>query len=477
MLAPTNDKGVSNRFHSAARGQRRFFAATVWMLLCAGMGIAREMPVAIDPAVGKLVDRNGVPLAEFRSDANGTLKGNYPLGAFAAQVLHGLDPRALPKPGEVVYLTLDARVQAAAERVLRKVGRGAAVVIDPDNGDILAMASVPSFDPNAMDPAALEADRTEPLRNRAINAYVPGSTYKMVTALAGLRAGIGDQRFDCNGGVNLGDRFVKCWIVGKGTHGTLDLEEAMKVSCGPFFFQYANASGIDQIEAVGGMLGLGQPSGIPLAGEHSGVVDGPANLAKTDPQETWRPALTANVSIGQGRVLATPLQLASVAATIANGGTSHIPRLVRQVVKDGGASDHEAPVKVRAVLTDQGIDAKGIEHVRRAMWRVVNEDGGTARKARLPDGSISGKTGTAQNWRITSDGPRMKDNNVLFVGFAPYDAPKYAFTILVQGGESAGQVAAPLAADIMREIDADAGSSLSAFSPAPGSFEHLHAIE
>lgn len=441
------------------------------------MGVARGTPMPPDPDVGKLVDRNGVLLAEFRRDADGTLKGSYPLGAFAAQVLHGLDPKVLPKPGEVVYLTLDARVQAAAERALRKVGRGAAVVLDSKNGDILAMASVPSFDPNSPDVATLEADETEPLLNRAINAYIPGATYKLVTALAGMRAGIDDQRFDCNGGVSFGDRFMKCWISGKGSHGTPDLEQAMEVSCGPFFYQYADAAGMDQMEAVGEMLGIGQKTGIPLAGEQSGILDGPAHLAKTDPQETWRPALTANVAIGQGQVLVTPLQLASVAATIANGGTSHVPRLVHRVVKESGAADHVEPTRVRSVLSEQGIDAKGIERVRRGLWRVVNETAGTARKASIPDLPVAGKTGTAQYWRVASDGSRVRDNHVLFAGFAPYDKPEYAIGVLAQGGRSGGGVAAPLAANILREITTSDAPPLAAFSAAPGSFEPIDQIE
>ena len=174
-----------------------------------------------------------------------------------------------PKQGANVYLTIDARIQYIIEQALRVVGRGAAVVVDPNNGDILAMASVPSFDPNQFIPTIskndwerLVHDETDPLMDRAISAYAPGSIFKLCTALAGIRAGIGDDEFTCTGGVQYGNKFMKCWVMTaqppQAPHGRLRLSDAIKKSCNAYFYQYGNAAGIDQIDAVGGMLGLGQ---------------------------------------------------------------------------------------------------------------------------------------------------------------------------------------------------------------------------
>jgi len=407
------------------------------------------------------------------------------------QIIEESEQLIPPKPGASVFLTIDARLQYIVEDTLRVAGRAACVVVDVNNGDILAMASVPSYDPNKFIPSidlkewnALTQDETSPLLNRAINAYVPGSTYKTVTALAGLRAGVGGNHYTCTGGVSYGDTFMKCWIFGKGAHGTLDLEGGLKNSCNAFFFQYGNAAGIDQIDQMGTMLGLGQLSGVPLSGENPGILDGPAHLMEVNPRDRWRPGLTANVSIGQGAVLASPLQMAMVAATIANGGTCYYPRLVDKVVTADGKVEIPEPVKVRTNLIAQGgLTAEQIEHVRHGMWRVVNEEGGTARKGRLStkDVQAAGKTGTAQVWRIDSKGQKVKDNNTLFIAFAPYDKPKYAICVLIQGGKSGGGVPAPVAAKILDEAFAlDKGEldvKVAALEPAVGNFKFLESID
>lgn len=394
-----------------------------------------------------------------------------------------------PKKGADVYLTIDARLQYIVEDTLRVAGRAACVVVDVNNGDILAMASVPSYDPNkfvpSVDPAEwakLNADETTPLLNRAINNYIPGSTYKTLTALAVERAGLGSRRFSCGGGVSYGNTFMKCWIFGKGTHGSLDLEGGIKNSCNGYFFQAGNAAGIDQINEIGHLLGLGQPTGVPLSGERGGILDGPAHLREVNPRDKWRPSLTANVSIGQGAVLATPLQMAMLTATIANGGTCYYPRLVDKVVGPDGRIVEQQPARVRSsLITDAGMTAEQIEHVRHGMWRVVNEEGGTARKARIKGIEVAGKTGTAQNWRVNSKGQKTQDNNTLFIAFAPYDKPKYAICVLIQGGKSGGGVPAPVAAKILDEaFQLDRGEldvKLAALEPAEGNFKFIESID
>src|SRR2546425_8316683 len=171
-----------------------------------------------------------------------------------------------PKQGANVFLTLDSRIEAIAEEALRAVSRAAAVVVDPNNGNILAMVSVPSFDPNKFIPSikakdwqALRKDEADPLVNRAVSAFPPGSTFKLVTSLAGLRRKLATARFNCSGGVSYGDHYFHCWISEKGgSHGTLGLTDAIKVSCDSYFYQYGNAAGIESIDTTGKMLGLGE---------------------------------------------------------------------------------------------------------------------------------------------------------------------------------------------------------------------------
>jgi penicillin-binding protein 2 len=408
------------------------------------------------------------------------------------QILEETEQLVPSKPGANVYLTIDARLQYVVEDTLRVAGRAACVVVDVNNGDIVAMASVPSYDPNkfvpTVDPAEwtkLNTDETSPLLNRAINAYVPGSTYKILTALAIEAKGLGSRRYHCSGGVTYGNKFMACWIASKGgSHGSLDLEGGIKNSCNAYFFQAGNQAGIDEIDRIGHLLGFGQPSGLPLSGENPGILPGPEWLKTQSPNDRWSSGYTANVTIGQGSVLASPLQMAMLAATVANGGTCYYPRIVDRVVARDGQVLLQEPAKVRSnLIKDAGMTAEQIEHVRHGMWRVVNEDGGTARKARLrTEGAQSaGKTGTAQNWRINAQKQRVQDNNTLFIAFAPYDKPKYAVCVLVQGGYAGGQVPAPIAGKILDEALAlDKGElkvQVAALEPAIGNFKFIRSVD
>jgi penicillin-binding protein 2 len=374
-----------------------------------------------------------------------------------------------PKQGGNVYLTIDARIQAIADEALRAVGRGAAVVVDPNSGNILAMASVPSFDPNtfipsikAKDWAELRKDKAHPLVNRAVSAFPPGSTFKIITSLAGLRKGLANKKFTCTGGVTYGNHYFKCWIAEKGgSHGTLGVADALKVSCNAFFYQYGNAAGIDAIDATGEGLGLGKETGVEITGESAGVLPGPDWMRIHSPSEKWSSAYTANVSIGQGYDLATPLQMAMAYATVANGGVSYYPRLVDKILNQDGTPvlDHDGHVawpqgpKIHADFR-KDFTPDQIELVRRGLWKVVNEDGGTGRVARMNDVQVAGKTGTAQ---AMLNG--QKDTIAWFCCFAPYDHPRYAIAVMVQGGEHGGSVAGPIATRILeRTLAMDAGT-------------------
>ena len=374
-----------------------------------------------------------------------------------------------PKQGANVFLTIDSRIEAIAEEALRAVSRAAAVVVDPNNGNILAMVSVPSFDPNTFIPSikakdwqALQKDEADPLVNRAVSALPPGSTFKLITALAGLRKNLSNAHFNCSGGVSYGDHYFKCWVAEKHyTHGTLGLIDAIKVSCDSFFYQYGNAAGIQSIDATGKMMGLAEESGLQLTGEQVGILPGPEWMQVHHPQERWSQAQTANVSIGQGYDLVSPLQLAMAYATIANGGVCYYPRLVDKVLNQDGSpvlDDHgkiavpQTP-RVRSDLHSE-LSREQIDLVRKGLWKVVNEDGGTGGRARLKTVQVAGKTGTAQ---ATDRG--HKDTIAWFACFAPFDNPKYVVAVMVQGGEHGGSVAGPIATRILeRTLAIDEGN-------------------
>ncbi|MBA2430937.1 MAG: penicillin-binding protein 2 [Chthoniobacterales bacterium] len=398
-----------------------------------------------------------------------------------------------PQAGGNVVLTIDARIQMITEEALGAVGRGAAVVVDPNNGDILAMASVPSFDPNAFIPSikakewdVLRQNKANPLINRAISGFPPGSTYKLVTALAGLRKKLGNARYNCGGGVGYGNHFFRCWISDKGgTHGVIGLADALKVSCNSYFYQMGNAAGINAIEETGKTLGLGQTTGIEITNEQAGVLPSPDWMRIHYPRERWTSAYTANVSIGQGYVLVTPLQLAMVYATVANGGVSYYPRLVKNVVTAEGQTvlnDRGEPAVPQAprVHGDLRVDftPDQIAQARAGLWKVVNEGGGTGGRARIDGVQVAGKTGSAQ---AMTDG--KSDTIAWFSSFAPFDNPRYAIAVMVQGGKGGGAVAAPIANRIMERVLAmEAGKleqKLAWTAPAqrPNPFQFLESVD
>jgi penicillin-binding protein 2 len=356
-----------------------------------------------------------------------------------------------PGAGADVYLTLDAKIQAITEESMRKVGRGAAVVIDPRNGDLLAMVSVPSYNPNVFIPQVslddwnrYTQDKTSPMFNRAINPNAPGSTYKIPIALAGCLSKSWQQRFSCGGGAQYGNKFMKCWCASKGyTHGSPSLGEAIKVSCNGFFYRYANHTGIQNILTMSNLLGLGRTTGIQITGEQPGNAPGPEWMRMQG--QTWTESYTAMSGIGQGFVEATPLQMASVTATVANGGKVFTPRVVEKVVKRSGELVWQEPATPRHDLTKEGLTAAQIEIVKKGMWRVVNEQGGTAGRSASKFTVLSGKTGTSQT------GVPSQPTNSWFIAFAPYDEPELAICVFVENGHSGGGVASPIAKNIIEQ--------------------------
>ncbi|QQL43749.1 penicillin-binding transpeptidase domain-containing protein [Sulfuriroseicoccus oceanibius] len=371
-----------------------------------------------------------------------------------------------PVAGGDLYLTLDAEFQYLAEQLMRNVGRGAAVVMDVENGDIVAMASVPSFDPNDFIPSisaerwkAYNQDPTHPLFCTALGTYAPGSTYKLVMGVAAALENQCGASHNCIGGVQYGRHFKKCWIHSKGgSHGVIGLRESLQRSCNSYYYLMSKAIGQDPMVTAAELMGLGRTSGIELAGEDPGIVMGSrywTDVVRRTPDARMTSAELANMSIGQGETKASPIQIANVVAAIANGGRVLQPRLVNRVVakKDnsllypvGERANPDAPT-VLADLKLEGVSDEELAILRGGMYDVVNKYGGTARGARIEGVGLSGKTGSAQ----TSIRGR-RGTHAWFTAFAPYERPKYAVCVVVLGGESGGAVAAPIARELIDGI-------------------------
>ena len=407
-----------------------------------------------------------------------------------------------PRSGNDVWLTLDARIQYIAERALREsqpaIGRGAVVVLQPSTGEVIAMASVPSFNPNKFIPQIKTEDFRNyldnpcvPLLNRAVRAFAPGSTYKVMVSFAGILAGCEKDHWNCPGGITYGNKYMKCWIAEHGgSHGTLDLTGGLKNSCNCFFYQYGNHAGIGNIEKAGHMFGMGERTGIELQEEDPGILPNPRWLKANHPTEKWSNGTTANTSIGQGFVLATPLQMAGVASAVGNGGIPYRPHLLKKVIDTTETEQEKRLVREqkpdpRDSFLTKGLTAAKLELVRQGMWKVVNEEGGTARAARIDKnlGELAGKTGTAQNWRRDENNPHVsvKDNHTLFICFAPYKDPKYAICVIVEGGKSGGGCAAPVARRIMEQaLDLEQGGGKVPIAPVAevkGDFKQIEQVK
>ena len=430
------------------------------------------LPVAMLQAIdgprlrGRLLDRNGIVLAESTKEKTRV----YPLKLLAAHVIGytgkaaAKDPRPIGRTamekmqndtlarGEDVSLSLDARIQDLAIRAMTEGGitRGAAVVLDPRTGEILAAVSLPSYDPNVFIPTIRFSDWDQyvkdgntPLFDRCFSGqYTPGSAYFPFLALAGIAAGVGDNRFVCDGQVQYGSSSFRCWTSTQngGRHGELGLAEALEKSCNCFAYQFGNAAGIEQIEKMGQKLGFGIRYGV-TDDEKAGILPGPTWLSERHPEQKWSSKHTANISIGQGFVLTTPLQLAILAATVGNGGKVPQPSLLKVT----------ATTRWRADLPAEGLPASQIEQVREGMRLIVNGTAGTGKAAKSDKVTIAGKTGTAQYWKKGADGATVTDNRTWFIGFAPYENPTLAFAILKEGGKSGGRDCAPIAKRIVEE--------------------------
>ncbi len=367
--------------------------------------------------------------------------------------------------GTDLSLTLDERLQRfAAERLGAE--SAASVVLDVHSGEVLAMASTPGFNPNAFNRGltqrewnALSGDPRAPMTNKTISGqYSPGSTFKMVVALAALEQGaIGiDQTVFCKGHTNLGSRRFHCWE-DRG-HGAMSMVQAIAQSCDVYFYEIARWVGVDRIADMATRLGLGQLSEIGLTGDRAGLIPTVA-WKRATLGEPWHQGETLNVGIGQGYVLTTPLQLAVMAARLSTGLA--VEPVVTQQIMIGDVVVQRPPQAFESL----NIDPTHLEVVRRGMFEVLNGPRGTARASKLKlDGvQMSGKTGTTQVKRITlaereaglpkaDEIPWNERTHALFVAFAPTDNPRYALSVVIEHGGGGSAVAAPIARDIMTEV-------------------------
>jgi penicillin-binding protein 2 len=361
-----------------------------------------------------------------------------------------------PEAGNSVILTIDKKIQKVAEQSFGDRA-GAAVVMDVGSGEILAFVSNPSFDPalftGRMPPEKWQsylADKRHPLENKALKGqYPPGSTFKIITAMAALDEGIIDANSTvvCKGSYTVGKTVFKCW--NKHGHGSVNLKKAIRESCDVYFYHLAERLGVDRIARTAREFGLGEAMGIGLENEKNGLIPTAAWKEKKYGKK-WFHGETLPVAIGQGFVLMTPIQLASMISTLANDGTVYRPHLVKRVVNpDGRVIKEFAPEVLKKVASKPS----NFRLVKEGLLAVVNESGGTGGAARLYEVKVAGKTGTSQVVKLR-DGrgsvPYEYRDHALFVAFAPYEKPEVAVAVVIEHGEHGGAAAAPVAGQILR---------------------------
>mgnify|MGYP005989196523 FL=1 len=358
--------------------------------------------------------------------------------------------------GEEVYLSIDLRIQQYAINLLKSHRAGSINVINIKNGEILCMASTPTYDPNKIIQKpnkeyweSILANSLSPLTNRSIQGlYSPGSTFKMIVAIAALKHGIIniDTTHSCTGKIGFGNRLYHCWKTNG--HGKMNVTDAIKQSCDVFFYEISKKLGIDKIAEVAKDFGLGQSYDISMPNQKTGIVPN-KKWKKEKIGESWYAGETLISAIGQGFVLTNPFQLAVMTSIIASNGKIVEPTIIK---------DNPVSFKTNEKYS------KEIKIIKKAMFQVVNENKGTAFKSRLEDIKFAGKTGTSQVRRISlsereSDDFREKEqewknrDHALFVGYMPYDDPKYSISVIIEHGGSGASTAAPIAKQVFNYIN------------------------
>ena len=361
-------------------------------------------------------------------------------------------------PGYNVVLSIDQSLQTRGEQLLTNQA-GAAVAVDPNTGQILAMVSSPSFDQNAFISGmshdswnALISDPMRPLENKAIQAeYPPASTYKIIAAAAGLEEGLIDVHSSiyCPGFLKFGNRTYRCWK--KWGHGEVDILKALRESCDVYFYKLGQDLGVDRLAWYARAFGLGEPTGVDLDHEAGGLVP-TAAWKKKRMGVSWQKGETLSIVIGQGFNLTTPLQMAMVVAAVGNNGVRYRPKIVKTIRTADGKTVYDSEPEVVGRLP---ISEENLKLVQEGLFQVVNDRHGTAWRSRLKAVAMCGKTGTAQvvGRRDDTDGDGEAEpvkDHAWFVAYAPRENPKIAVAVIIEHGEHGSSAAAPVAAEMIR---------------------------
>lgn len=441
-----------------------------WLAGLVGGALLITLPVAMLHAIegaklrGRILDRNGVVLAESTKEKVRV----YPLKTLAAHILGYVRKSDLDgsvheghaameklqeetlKAGKDVTLALDARIQALTLQAMKDNGvtRGAAVVLDPRTGEILASVSLPSFDPNAFVPsvsfenwARYLNDKNVPLMDRTqVGFYQPDAALTPLTGLAAIYAGVGDQSFTCKAPVKSSQAVYSCWRLreGKPGHGALSLGTGMEQGCWFYWFQLGMATGFPKVSEVGTRLGFGSSHGLMEEAQEGVWPTQEWWENHRRGREAWPESNTADLAMGQGYVKTTPMQMAVLAATLANSGMAPQPRFIAA-----------GSVTKLADFHFDGAQAAQMQELREGMRLVVNGAAGTGQSARSEKVMIAGKNAMIQNWHRINQNPERTHS--WFIGFAPFDKPTLAFAILKQGSKSENDDASPIAKRIVEE--------------------------
>jgi len=409
-----------------------------------------EMNV-LDPSIyraGTVIGKAGIE-KYYDRELRGMEGTEYIEIAATGQLLGVLEdhPRTEAEAGSDLVLTIDNDIQQAAADCFGEFCCGAAIAIDPRNGEVLAMVSKPSNDANIFSTVipdslwkSILADTTNPLLNRPLDGlYPPGSTYKLVVAGAGLELGLIDRYTlfsPCNGGYQFGNRFFRCWLAGG--HGRVNVVQAIEQSCDVYFYQLSYKLGLEEYHRFSRACGFGQKTGIDLPQEAAGNVPDKAWYDKRIGQGKWTQAVLLNLGIGQGEVLVTPLQLAQFYCGLANEGRVYRPHLLKSVI----GPDGRETMRGGELAFNLPFSKKTLDILNEGLEGVVQGDHGTARGIRITGVNLAGKTGTAQN-------PHGEDHS-WFVGFAPAEAPEIVACVIVENAGHGSEWAAPAARKIFK---------------------------
>jgi penicillin-binding protein 2 len=383
-----------------------------------------------------------------------------PQGEAETRFLIGDYRQVEPIPGRDVTTSLDAELMLSIDEAMKQYPSGAAVALDPRDGSVLAMYSKPAFNPNSwtgrlspLEKLRSDNDPFKPMLDKTVNAYFPGSIFKLAGSAAALEEGLfePDDTVKCYGSYKFGGRRFRCWKWGG--HGRMELAEALQHSCDVYYYRVADELGIDSIARYAYDFGFGEKTGFPLNHESAGRVPTKEWHRKNSPNG-YQYGFALNTVLGQGDTLVTPLQAALSYAAVANGGKLYYPRVVDSIQDDEGETLFEFEPKVRKRVD---VEDETLAQIREGLRMAVNEDGGTAYSVRLDDVEVSGKTGTAQvhNMGAVRIANRDKEfqlrDHAWFAAYAPTDNPEIVLVIFLEHAGHGGAEAAPVAMNVLRE--------------------------